>query len=66
MITRVRIEARGDTGEVVKEELIDSLSIVREGCDCPGDWEITEEGIQTARDAYWGYIVMKRMPDGER
>jgi hypothetical protein len=63
MLTRVRIEARGETNEAVKEELIDSLVVVRETTDCPGSWEITDEEIQTSRDGYWGFIVMKQMLD---
>lgn len=60
MISRVRIEATGESDLVVRNDLAAGLSALTENFE--GDWEPEEPGlqVQTTRDGFWGRLTVRR------
>lgn len=59
-VTRVRIEARGPTPDKVRAYLIE----MAESISVDDVWECDEDKdlqIQTAKDGYWGFMIIRRV-----
>lgn len=58
MITRVRIEAKAQTEEQLRDDLASGVALFMENL--AGDYhEIDDLQVQTTREGFWGFTVIR-------
>lgn len=64
MITRVRIEAHGETHNGVQDQLTTAMLTLKHDNNFKGVWEEEESEIVPAKEGFWGRLTWRRTDHG--